>query len=169
MGFKGLTRFAVSMKPKVKTDALAGKHDGREDLHAKLNGMISGEGEILDAGGHGDSRDAYLLGADSGELTEYASNNAGAAPWAGGGDTTIDTNTELVFIKHSGLLLANKLPCADADTLLVKVGTNSQAAHNFCTLKSGEAIVIPRPSGNVSFSIASGSAAIIYYAVIIGT
>tara|TARA_Y100000310_G_C20403245_1_gene678423 strand:+ start:76 stop:522 length:447 start_codon:yes stop_codon:yes gene_type:complete len=142
------TSFSVSVTPKSQMDLQDGVNQAMEVIHENVRKTLGGSGEIT-----GD--DTTVYGFANGTATTVTS--------SGGTVPTHDGNTDLIFIKNTGLLFGTTTACVAADTVLVKHDTDTIG-----TLKSGEAMVLPKPTAAV-LTLGSGSAAVDVEVLVVGT
>jgi len=150
MAFVNKPNFAVSVTPK---GTLAEANNDNQEMiviHENVRKSLGGSGEIT---GNDNTIDGGWV---DGVNTAITSNN-------GSHGITFDAAVNLLYIKHTGLLFGTTTACADADTIQIKHDTDTIAE-----LKSGEAIVLPRPSALV-LTFASGSAHVGVEVCCIGT
>jgi hypothetical protein len=148
MADKNVTSFKVSVTPKVSLDAVATKYQAHTVIHEDVRRSLGGSGEI-----EGD--DTTVAGFADGTSTTVTSN--------GGTVPTHDGNTDLIYIKNTGFLFGTTTACVAADTALVK-----HDGDVIGTLKSGEAMVLPKPTGAV-ITLGSGSAHVAVEVLVVGT
>ena len=130
--------FSVSATPRVALAANDGFYQSQTVIHENVRTSVGGSGEIT-----------------AGDLTVNSA-------WSNGGNTavtsndgmpsTIDASTDMLVIKHTGNLVGTTTAAAAADTVLVKSASNVIAE-----LKSGEAIVLPRPQSDIDIASGSGN------------
>lgn len=143
MADKNTPTFAVSVTPKVSLDENPGEFQAMEVIHEDVRKTLGGSGTVegtgLEAlGGTGGS----WAGGTYTQLTN--SSNAGAI--------ANDANSDLVFIKHLGVLVSDGTASDNSTTsLLIKHDTDVIAE-----LLNGEAIVLPRPGANSALVLATG-------------
>jgi len=129
------TSYAVSCTAKAKMDAAAGVNLAMEVIHEDVRATLGGSGEIT-----GD--DNTVAGYSDGSASTISSN--------GGTVPTHDGNTDLIFIKNNGTLVAGGT-ASSTHTALVKHDNDVIA-----TLAPGGAVVLPQPTGAV-LTVATGS------------
>ena len=143
MADKNTPTFAVSVTPKVSVDAEAGVFQAMDVIHEDVRKTLGGSGTVTGTGvealgGTGGS----WAGGTYTQLTN--SSNAGAI--------ANDADSDLVFIKHLGTLVADGTAANDSTTsLLIKHDTDVIAE-----LLSGEAMAFPRPGANSALILATG-------------
>ena len=135
--------FAVSATPKVDLDKSEGFYQAQTVIHEDVRTSVGGSGEIT-------STDAALTvtgGWVNGVNTPVASATSPVS-------LSVDTSSDLVCIKHLGVLASDGTTAsAAADTLLIQT---TSGTHIIAELKNNEAIVLPRP--RVDISIKTGNA-----------
>jgi hypothetical protein len=146
MADKNQPSFAVSGTPKVSVDAEAGVFQAMTVIHEDVRKSLGGSGTV-------DGTGVEALGGTGGswangtytQLTN--SSNAGAI--------ANDADSDLVFIKHLGTLVADGTASNNATTsLLIKHDTDVIAE-----LLNGEAIVLPRCGASSALILATGNGA----------
>jgi hypothetical protein len=146
MADKNQPSFAVSVTPKVSVDAEAGVFQAMTVIHEDVRKSLGGSGTV-------DGTGVEALGGTGGswangtytQLTN--SSNAGAI--------ANDADSDLVFIKHLGTLVADGTASNNATTsLLIKHDTDVIAE-----LLNGEAIVLPRCGASSALILATGNGA----------
>ena len=141
------TSWAVSCTVKSKMDLADGVNQAMEVIHENVRTSLGGSGEIT-----GD--DTTVAGYANGTASTVTSNN-GTVP-------THDAQTDLIYIKNTGTLVAGGA-AATADTVLVRHDTDTIA-----TLPPGGALVLPQPAAAV-LTLASGSAHVDVEVLVVGT
>lgn len=143
-------RFSVSVTPVVEL----GKEDNHNApmtvLHEQIRKTLSGGGTV------------EINENDLNVSTTYVDGAASSLVSSNGSLIALDGDEDLVFIKHTGFLTGTTNKCADADTLKVNIDVSASSALSgtdttIAELKSGEAIVLPRPSGDLDLAFASGT------------
>ena len=129
------TAYAVSCTVKSQMDLADGVNQAMDVIHENVRSSLGGSGEIT-----GD--DTTVAGFANGTASTVSSN--------GGTVPTHDGNTDLIFIKNAGTLVAGGAASA-AHTVLVRHDTDTIA-----TLAPGGALVLPQPAGAV-LTLATGS------------
>ena len=146
MADKNTPSFAVSVTPKVSVDAEAGVFQAMTVIHEDVRKSLGGSGTV-------DGTGVEALGGTGGswangtytQLTN--SSNAGAI--------ANDADSDLVFIKHLGTLVADGTASDNTTTsLLIKHDTDVIAE-----LLNGEAIVLPRCGAASALVLATGDGA----------
>ena len=164
------TSFKVSVTPKISLDASDGLYQAKTVVNENVRKTIGGNGEIT-------GNDTIIM-----DTNNNGSTNGG---WADGVNTALtsagttlafDTNTDLIYIKHTGLLFGTSTASAAADT--VKIALDASETSGVSTdsvyiaeLANGEAMVIPRPgiAGGYILSTGNGSNHVGVETLIIGT
>ena len=141
------TSWAVSCTVKSKMDAADGVNQAMEVMHENVRQSLGGSGEIT-----GD--DTTVAGFADGVASTVTSN--------GGTVPTHDAQTDLIYIKNTGTLVAGGT-AAVTDTVLVKHDTDTIA-----TLKPGGALVLPQPAAAV-LTLASGANHVDTEVLVVGT
>jgi len=147
MAIVNKTSWAVSCTVKAKHDELATKNLEMEVIHEDVRKSLGGGGEIT-----GD--DLTVAGFADG-VASTVSSNGGTVP-------THDAQTDLIYIKNTGTLVAGG-SAAITDTVLVKHDSDTIA-----TLAPGGALVLPQPVGAV-LTLASGSNHVETEVLVVGT
>jgi len=129
--------FAVSATPRVALAANDGFYQGSTVIHENVRTSLGGSGEIT----AGDLTVNTSTGGWTDGVNDAVTSNNGLS--------TTDASTDMLVIKHTGNLVGTTTAAAATDTVLVKSASNVIAE-----LKSGEAIVLPRPQSDID--IASG-------------
>jgi hypothetical protein len=141
--------FAVSVTPKVVVDETDNAHASFTSIHESIRRSLGGAGEIT---------------ANSGDVTVNGEWNEGVntVVTSDGSTLPVDLNTDLIFIKHTGLLFGTTTVSAAADSVRVcldgSVTDNLSSVNDniaIATLTNGEAIALPRP-GELSATNALG-------------
>ena len=141
------TSWAVSCTVKSKMDLADGVNQAMEVIHENVRTSLGGSGEIT---------------GDDTTVAGYANGTASTVTSSGGTVPTHDAQTDLIFIKNSGTLVAGGA-AASSDTVLVKHDTDTIA-----TLGPGGALVLPQPAAAV-LTLGSGSAAVDVEVLVVGT
>ncbi len=146
MADKNTPTFAVSVTPKVSVDKEEGVFQAMDVIHEDVRKTLGGSGTVTGTG-------VEALGGTGGSWSNGTytqltnSSNAGAI--------ANDADSDLVFIKHLGTLVADGSAADDTTTsLLIKHDTDVIAE-----LLSGEAIVLPRPGAASALILATGNGA----------
>jgi len=143
--------FAVSVTPKILLDLDDGINPEMEVINENVRRSLGGSGEILATGG-----DTTITGGWVNGVNTPITSNGGTVP-------AHDGNTDLIFVKNTGFLFGTTTAAVAADTVLVKHDTDVIG-----TLKPGEAMVLPKPTGAV-LTIASGSAHVDVECLVVST
>ena len=141
------TSWAVSCTVKSKMDLADGVNQAMEVIHENVRQSLGGSGEIT-----GD--DTTVAGFANGTASTVTSN--------GGTVPTHDAQTDLIYIKNTGVLVAGGA-AATAETVLVKHDTDTIA-----TLPPGGALVLPQPAAAV-LTLASGDNHVNTEVLVVGT
>ena len=141
------TSWAVSCTVKSKMDLADGVNQAMEVIHENVRTSLGGSGEIT-----GD--DTTVAGYANGTASTVTSNGGTVPPH--------DAQTDLIFIKNSGTLVAGGA-AATTDTVLVKHDTDTIA-----TLAPGGALVLPQPAAAV-LTLASGANHVDVEVLVVGT
>ena len=150
------TSFAVSVTPKIKMDASDGVNQEMEVINENVRKSLGGSGELT-------SDDAIIM-----DTNNNGSSNGG---WADGDNTALtsngttlafDTNTDLVYIKHTGFLFGTTTASETADTLKIAIdGSETSGVSGdaviIAELVNGEAIAIPRPGIAGGYILVTGN------------
>ena len=155
------TSFAVSATPKIQMDASDGVNQAMDVINENVRTSVGGSGEIT-----GDDTTVAGGWAD-GTNTAVTSNGSLLA---------FDTNTDLVFIKHTGKLCGTTTDSTSAQTVKVAIdGSETSGVSGdaviIAELANGEAMVIPRPgiAGGYILVTGSGSNHVGVETLIVGT
>ena len=143
------TSFAVSVTPKIKMDNADGVNLEMEVINENVRQSLGGSGEIT-------GNDTTVAGGWANGVNTPITSNGGTVP-------THDGNTDLIFIKNTGFLFGTTTAAAAADTVLVK-----HDGDVIGTLASGEAMVLPKPTGAV-ITLGSGSSHVDVEVLVVGT
>ena len=146
MADKNTPSFAVSVTPKVSVDAEAGVFQAMTVIHEDVRKSLGGSGTVDGTGieALGGTGGSWANGTYT-QLTN--SSNAGAI--------ANDEDSDLVFIKHLGTLVADGTASDNTTTsLLIKHDTDVIAE-----LLNGEAIVLPRCGAASALVLATGDGA----------
>jgi len=129
------TSYSVSCTAKAKMDAAAGINLAMEVIHEDVRATLGGSGEIT---------------GDDNTVAGYADGTASTISSNGGTVPTHDGNTDLIFIKNNGTLVAGGT-ASSTHTATVKHDGDVIA-----TLAPDGAVVLPQPTGAV-ITVATGS------------
>ena len=146
MADKNQPSFAVSVTPKVSVDAEAGVFQAMTVIHEDVRKSLGGSGTVDGTGieALGGTGGSWANGTYT-QLTN--SSNAGAI--------ANDADSDIVFIKHLGTLVADGTASDNTTTsLLIKHDTDVIAE-----LLNGEAIVLPRCGASSALILATGDGA----------
>ena len=141
------TAYSVSCTVKSQMDLLDGVNQAMDVIHENVRSSLGGSGQIT-------GNDNTVAGFANGAATTVSSN--------GGTVPTHDAQTDLIFIKNAGTLVAGGAAAA-ADTVLVKHDTDTIA-----TLAPGGALVLPQPAAAV-LTLASGDNHVDTIVLVVGT
>ena len=155
------TSFAVSVTPKMQMDNVDNVNQAIDVINENVRTSLGGSGEIT-----GD--DTTVAGGwNNGTNTAVTSNGSLLA---------FDTNTDLVFIKHTGKLFGTTTDSSSSQTVKVALDASETAGVTADTvfiaeLANGEAMVIPRPgiAGGYILVTGSGSNHVGVETLIVGT
>jgi hypothetical protein len=141
--------FAVSVTPKVVIDEVDNTHGDITVLHESVRKTVGGNGEIT---------------ANSGDVTVNGDWNEGVntAVTSNGSEIPVDTGTDMVFFKHTGLLFGGSTSSAAADTLKITIhgdDTSNVTGDGviIAELANGEAMLIPRPASTLTWKLVTGN------------
>ena len=138
--------FAVTATPKVELIQEDDYYQAMTVIHEDVRKSLGGSGTVTGVGieALGGTGGSWANGAYT-QLTN--SSNAGAI--------ANDADSDLVFIKHLGTLVADGTPSDNSTTsLLIKHDTDI-----ISELLNGEAIVLPRPGASSALILATGNGA----------
>ena len=141
------TAWAVSCTVKSQMDLADGVNQAMDVIHENVRSSLGGSGEIT---------------GDDTTVAGYANGTASTVTSNGGTVPTHDAQTDLIFIKNSGTLVAGGA-AATADTVLVKHDSDTIA-----TLAPGGALVLPQPAAAV-LTLASGANHVDVEVLVVGT
>ena len=148
--------FAVSVTPKInisEDDNYYSAHDViNESVRRSLggNGEITGDDAIIDdINNNGSSNSSWNEGVN----TAVTSN---------GSTIAVDTSTDLVFVKHTGLLFGTTTASEATDTVKIAIdGSETSGVSGdgvlIAELANGEAMVIPRPGLEAGYIFVTGN------------
>ena len=141
------TSFAVSVTPKIKMDAVDGVNQEMEVINENIRKSLGGSGEIT-------SNDDDIAGGWA--------NGVNTAVTSNGSLLAFDTDTDLVYIKHTGFLFGTTTASEAADTLKIAIdGSETSGVTGdsviIAELANGEAIVIPRPGIAGGYILVTGN------------
>ena len=141
------TSFAVSVTPKMQMDNVDNVNQAIDVINENVRTSLGGSGEIT-----GD--DTTVAGGwNNGTNTAVTSNGSLLA---------FDTNTDLIFIKHTGKLFGTTTDSSSSQTVKVALDASETAGVTADTvfiaeLANGEAMVIPRPGIAGGYILVTGS------------
>lgn len=133
--------FAVSVTPSVTVGEVDNEMASHTVIHESVRQTLGGSGTYT-----GD--DITVEGGWNEGVNTAVTSTAGSVP-------TLNADTGVVFIKHTGFLFGTTTACAAADTVQIKHNSNIMSE-----LKSGEAIILVRPGATASVVLASGDNAV---------
>jgi len=153
--------FAVSVTPKILMDAADGVNQEIEVINENIRKSVGGSGEITSNSG-----DTTIAGGWA--------NGTNTAVTSNGSLLAVDADTDMLFIKHTGLLFGTTTAAATADTVQVKIDASETADVSDDTviiaeLLSGEALALPRPGSTHGYILASGSSHVGVETLIVAT
>ena len=137
------TAFAVSVTPKIQMDEVDGVNQLMDVINENVRTTVGGSGEIT-------SDDDDIAGGWADAVTSNGSLLA------------FDTNTDLVFIKHTGKLFGTTTASAAADTVKIALDGSETSgvtgdAVIVSELANGEAVVVPRPGIAGGYILVTGN------------
>lgn len=164
MAFNNKPSFAVSVTPKGTLAEVNATNVAMTVMHENIRKTLGGSGEITSSGntiGGGSAPGAWADGVN----TPISSD---------GGEIPVTTSTELVCIKHTGILVASGNCDAAADRVQICLHGDDTANLEgdgviIAELFSGEAMVIPRPGLALTYILAKVGAAVNIEVTTIGT
>jgi len=143
MAFVNKPNFAVSVTPKGTLAEANNDNQEMVVIHENVRKSLGGSGEITGV------NNTISGGWVDGTNTPVTSNASVVA---------VTTTTDLLYIKHTGLLMAGGA-CADADTVNISIDTSASPCTGsdfvLCNLKKGEAMVFPAPGSSWGLIFAS--------------
>jgi len=154
------TSFAVSVTPKIKMDAVDGVNQEMEVINENVRATLGGSGEIT-------SNDDDIAGGWA--------NGVNTAVTSNGSLLAADANTDLIYIKHTGLLFGTTTASAAADTVQIKIDASETGDVTgsdsviLAELRNGEAMILPTPGSTYGLILASGSSHVGVETLIIAT
>jgi hypothetical protein len=125
--------YAVSMTP-IKSVAASGDAPEVDVISTDINKSIGGSGSVT----NNNNNDLTTAGYSGGSASYLTANSTGATVYSGAKD--------FVLIKHTGLTSAGASTTDSVAITYTVTGSNDTITGTLATLKSGEAMVIPRPS-----------------------
>ena len=141
--------FAVSVTPKILMEAADGVNQEMEVINENVRRSVGGSGEITSNTG-----DTTVVGGWA--------NGVNTAVTSNGTEYAVDADTDMVFIKHTGLLFGTTTASAAADTLKVTIhgddttGVSGDAVV-IAELANGEAFLLPRPAFGITWKLVTGN------------
>jgi len=141
------TSWSVSCTVKSKMDLADGVNQEMEVIHENVRKSLGGSGEIT-------GNDTTVVGFANG-VASTVSSDGGTVP-------THDAQTDLIYIKNTGILVAGGA-AAVTDTVLVR-----HDADTIATLAPGGALVLPQPVAAV-LTLASGANHVNTEVLVVGT
>ena len=162
--------FAVSVTPAVLVEETDNAVSAHTVIHESVRKSLGGSGEI--------TGDDSILDDTNNDGSTNGSWNEGVntAVTSNGSIIAFDTATDLVFIKHTGLLFGTTTASSAAHTVQVAIDGSATSGVSgdgviIAELKNGEAIVLPRPgiAGAYIFVTGSGSNHVGVETLIVGT
>jgi hypothetical protein len=141
------TSFAVSVTPKMAVDKEEGVFQAMTVINEDVRKSVGGSGEITGSG------TTVSGGWANGTNTPATSN---------GTEYAVTTSTDMLFIKHTGLLIDGVTASAAADTLKVTIhGDDTTGVSGdvvlIAELANGEAFLIPRPPYSITYKLVTGN------------
>ena len=142
-----ITSFALSLTPKMAVDKEEGKFQAMTVINEDVRKMLGGNGEITGA-------NSTFSGTFNNGVNTPVTSNAS--------EITVTTATDMLWIKHTGLLFGTTTACADGDTVNISVDVSASPCtgsdYVLCNLVKGEAMLFPRPGSSWGLVLASVSA-----------
>ena len=140
------TSFAVSVTPKIAMDAVDGVNVAMDVINENIRKSLGGSGEIT-------SNDDDIAGGWA--------NGVNTPVTSDGSIISFDTNTDIIYIKHTGLLFGTVTASVAADTVKVAIDGSATSGVSgdaviIAELVNGEAIVLPRPGIAGAYIFISG-------------
>ena len=141
------TAFAVSVTPKMSVDKEEGVFQAMTVINEDVRKSLGGSGEITGVG-------TTVSGGWANGVNTPVTSNAS--------EITVTTSTDMLWIKHTGLLFGTTTACADADTVNISVDTSASPCtgsdYVLCNLAKGEGMLFPRPGSSWGLVLASVTA-----------
>jgi hypothetical protein len=138
------TSFATSVTPMVSLDNSDGLYQAQTVINENVRKSVGGSGEITGSGV------TVSGGWADGVNTPVTSNGSLLA---------VTTSTDMLWIKHTGLLFGTTNACADADTVNISIDTSASPCtgsdYVLCNLVKGEGMLFPRPGSSWGLVLAS--------------
>jgi len=155
------TSFAVSVTPKIQMDAVDGVNLAMDVINENIRTSVGGSGEIT---------------SDDDDIAGGWANGTNTAVTSNGSLLAFDTDTDLVFIKHTGKLFGTTTNSSSSQTVKVAIdGSETSGVTGdsviIAELANGEAMAIPRPgiAGGYILVTGSGSDHVGVETLIVGT
>jgi hypothetical protein len=141
------TSFAVSVTPTMVVDKEEGVFQAMTVINEDVRKSLGGSGEITGSG------TTVSGGWADGVNTPVTSNGSLLA---------VTTSTDMLWIKHTGLLFGTTTACVDADTVNILIDTSASPCtgsdYVLCNLAKGEGMLFPRPGSSWGLILASVTA-----------
>lgn len=153
------TSFSASVTPKIQMDLVDGVTVARDVINENIRRSIGGGGEIT---------------SDDDDIAGGWANGVNTAVTSDGSTLAFDTYTDLIFIKHTGLLFGTTTSSAAADTVKIAIDASETSGVSADTviiseLVNKEAIFLPRPGIAGGYILSSGSSHVGVETLIVGT
>ena len=140
------TSFATSVTPKVSLDNSDGLYQAQTVINEHVRTSVGGSGEITGSG-------VTVSGGWANGVNTPVTSNASLL--------AVTTSTDMLWIKHTGLLFGTTTACADADTVNISIDTSASPCtgsdYVLCNLAKGEGMLFPRPGSSWGLVLASVS------------
>ena len=144
MADTNITSFAVSVTAKMAVDKEEGIFQAMTVINEDVRKSLGGNGEITGSG------TTVSGGWADGVNTPVTSDGSLLA---------VTTSTDMLWIKHTGLLFGTTTACADGDTVNILVDTSASPCtgsdYVLCNLVKGEGMLFPRPGSSWGLVLAS--------------
>ena len=139
--------FAVKVTPKIQMDNVSGVTVARDVYHEDIRRSLVGNGEIT---------------GDDTTIARGWSDGVNTAVTSNGSLLAFNTDTDLIFIKHTGFLFGTTTSSVAADTVKIAIDGSETSGVDDDTviiseLANGESIVIPRPGIAGGYILVSGT------------
>jgi len=161
--------FSVSVTPKINISEADNYYAAHDIINESVRKTVGGSGEIT-----GD--DAIIDDTDNNGSTNGSWNEgSNTAVTSNGSTLVVDASTDLVFIKHTGLLFGTSNASAAADTVQIKIDASATSDVSgsdsvvLAELRNGEAMIFPTPGSTYGLIFASGDNHVGVETLIIGT
>jgi hypothetical protein len=148
MATRHKTSFAVSVTSKKSLDNTDGLYQAQTVINEHVRKSVGGSGEIT-----GPEDNVTISGGwADGTNTPVTSN---------GSLLTVTTTTDMLWIKHTGLLFGTTTACADGDTVNIKIDASATGDVSgsdsviLANLVKGEGMLFPRPGSSWGLILAS--------------